>query len=47
MNATKLRYLAARRHKGNNLPIKLAATGEKLDDLEDFDPRAFVDALFA
>jgi len=28
------------------LPIKLAATGEKLDDLEDFDPRAFVDALF-
>ena len=28
------------------LPIKLAATGEKLDDLEDFDARAFVDALF-
>ncbi len=28
------------------LPIKLAATGEKLDDLEDFDPRAFIDALF-
>ncbi len=28
------------------LPIKLAATGEKLEDLEDFDPRDFVDALF-
>lgn len=28
------------------IPIKLAATGEKLDDLEDFDPQAFVDALF-
>lgn len=28
------------------LPIKLACTGEKLDDLEDFDPKAFVDALF-
>ena len=28
------------------LPIKLAATGEKLEDLEDFDPRQFVDALF-
>lgn len=28
------------------LPIKLAATGEGLDDLEDFDPKAFVDALF-
>jgi fused signal recognition particle receptor len=29
------------------LPIKLACTGEQLDDLEDFDARAFVDALFA
>ncbi len=28
------------------LPIKLVATGEGLDDLEDFDARAFVDALF-
>jgi len=28
------------------LPIKLVATGEQLDDLEDFDARAFVDALF-
>ncbi len=28
------------------LPIKLACTGEKLDDIEDFDPKAFVDALF-
>lgn len=29
------------------LPIKLACTGEQLDDLDDFDARAFVDALFA
>ena len=28
------------------LPIKLACTGEQLDDLEDFDPKAFVNALF-
>ena len=28
------------------LPIKLICTGEALDDLEDFDSRAFVDALF-
>jgi fused signal recognition particle receptor len=28
------------------LPIKLAGTGEKLDDLEDFDPQAYVDSLF-
>ena len=28
------------------LPIKLATTGEKLEDLEDFDPQVFVDALF-
>ena len=28
------------------LPIKLAATGERIEDLEDFDPRQFVDALF-
>lgn len=28
------------------VPIKLAATGEKLDDLEDFNPQEFVDALF-
>lgn len=28
------------------LPIKLATTGEKLEDLEVFDPTAFVDALF-
>lgn len=28
------------------LPIKLACTGEKLDDLEDFDAKAFVDAMF-
>lgn len=28
------------------LPIKLVTTGEKLDDMEEFDPQAFVDALF-
>jgi fused signal recognition particle receptor len=28
------------------LPIKLACTGEKLDDLEDFDAKAFVNAMF-
>ena len=28
------------------LPIKLATSGEKLEDLEDFDPQVFVDALF-
>jgi len=28
------------------LPIKLAGSGEKLDDLEDFEPSAFVEALF-
>lgn len=28
------------------LPIKLAGSGETLDDLEDFDPAAFVEALF-
>lgn len=28
------------------MPIKLACTGERVEDLEEFDPRAFVDALF-
>ena len=28
------------------LPIKIATTGEKLDELEDFDPGSFVEALF-
>jgi fused signal recognition particle receptor len=28
------------------LPIKLAGSGERLEDLEDFDPKAFVEALF-
>ena len=28
------------------LPIKLACTGEALDDIEDFDAKGFVDALF-
>ncbi|MGI4789781.1 MAG: signal recognition particle-docking protein FtsY [Janthinobacterium lividum] len=29
-----------------NVPIKLIGTGEKIGDIEVFDPRAFVDALF-
>lgn len=28
------------------LPIKLACTGEKIEDIEEFDSKAFVDALF-
>jgi fused signal recognition particle receptor len=28
------------------LPIKIATTGEKLEDIEDFDAKAFTDALF-
>jgi fused signal recognition particle receptor len=28
------------------LPIKLAGSGEKPEDLEDFSPQAFVEALF-
>lgn len=28
------------------LPIKLAGSGEKVEDLEDFDPKTFVEALF-
>jgi fused signal recognition particle receptor len=28
------------------LPVKFVGVGEKLDDLEDFDPDAFVNALF-
>ena len=28
------------------VPVKLVGMGEKIDDLEDFDPRAYVDALF-
>ena len=30
-----------------NIPIKLVGTGEKAEDLQDFDPPAFVDALLA
>ncbi|HZP81988.1 MAG TPA: signal recognition particle-docking protein FtsY [Chthonomonadaceae bacterium] len=30
-----------------NLPIKLVGVGEKPDDLQEFDPTAFVDSLFA
>jgi fused signal recognition particle receptor len=29
------------------LPIKLIGVGEKPDDLQDFDPKAFIDSLFA
>lgn len=28
------------------VPIKLVGSGEKIDDLDDFDPRDFVEALF-
>jgi len=28
------------------LPVKLVGVGEKIDDLRDFDPPAFADALF-
>jgi fused signal recognition particle receptor len=28
------------------LPVKFVGVGEQLDDLEDFDPDAFVNALF-
>ena len=30
-----------------NVPVKLVTVGEKVDDLEDFDARVFVDGLFA
>jgi fused signal recognition particle receptor len=30
-----------------NIPIRFIGVGEKLDDLRDFDPREFVEALFA
>jgi fused signal recognition particle receptor len=29
-----------------NIPLKYIGVGEQLDDLQDFDPRQFVDALF-
>lgn len=29
------------------LPVKLVGVGERMDDLQDFDPEAFVEALFA
>jgi fused signal recognition particle receptor len=29
-----------------NLPVKYVGVGEQVDDLELFDPEAFVDALF-
>ncbi|NLY43798.1 MAG: signal recognition particle-docking protein FtsY [Clostridiaceae bacterium] len=30
-----------------NIPVKLIGVGEKIDDLQEFDPKAFADALFA
>ncbi len=32
--------------KQYHLPVKLVGVGEKIDDLRDFDPHAFIDALF-
>lgn len=32
--------------KQYHLPVKLVGVGEKIDDLRDFDPAAFIDALF-
>ena len=29
------------------IPVKYVGTGEQIDDLELFDPEAFVDALFS
>ena len=29
-----------------NIPLKYVGVGEQIDDLQDFDPRQFVDALF-
>jgi fused signal recognition particle receptor len=28
------------------IPIRFIGTGEKMDDIEEFDPKAFVDGLF-
>ena len=33
--------------RGLNLPVRYIGIGEKADDLQEFDPKAFVDALFA
>ena len=30
-----------------NIPVKFIGTGERIDDLQPFDPTAFVEALFA
>jgi fused signal recognition particle receptor len=32
---------------GFNIPIRFIGIGEKLEDLRDFEPREFIDALFA
>ncbi len=29
------------------IPVRLVGVGETADDLQDFDPREFVDAMFA
>ncbi|MGQ4827559.1 signal recognition particle-docking protein FtsY, partial [Enterococcus faecalis] len=33
--------------KDLNLPVKLVGLGEKIDDLRDFEPPVFVEALFS
>jgi fused signal recognition particle receptor len=30
-----------------NIPIRFIGIGEKLEDLRDFDPREFIEALFS
>ena len=33
--------------KGPNIPVRLIGVGERVDDLRDFDPKEFVEALFS
>jgi fused signal recognition particle receptor len=37
--------IAIRIHQELRLPIKLVGVGERIDDLQTFDPKTFVDAL--
>jgi fused signal recognition particle receptor len=37
--------IAIRIHQELGLPIKLVGVGERIDDLQVFDPKTFVDAL--
>jgi fused signal recognition particle receptor len=37
--------IAIRIHQELRLPIKLVGVGERIDDLQAFDPKTFVDAL--